>query len=60
MLILRLPHHRWSLSLIEEEEDDGCGGGALGALLRVALLLVLSNGGWNEEWNHLSRIILPL
>jgi hypothetical protein len=23
MLILRLPHRRWSLPLIREEEDDG-------------------------------------
>jgi hypothetical protein len=23
MLILRLPHHWWSLSLVEEEKDDG-------------------------------------
>ena len=39
MLILRLPHHQWSLSLIREEEDDGCGGGALNAPLWVALAL---------------------
>jgi hypothetical protein len=25
-----LPHRQWSLPLVGEEEDDGCGGGALG------------------------------
>ena len=39
MLILRLPHHWWSLPLVGEEEDDGCGGGALGAPLWVAPVL---------------------
>ena len=47
MLILRLPRYWWSLPLVGEEEDDGCGGGALGAPLWVALLLVRSRGGWN-------------
>jgi hypothetical protein len=42
VLILRLLHHRWSLPLVEEEEDDWCGGGALGAPPCVALLLVPS------------------
>jgi hypothetical protein len=46
VLILRLPHRRWSLPLGEEEEDDGCGGGALGAPPIVALLSVLSRSGW--------------
>jgi hypothetical protein len=45
VLILRLPHCRWSLPLVGEEEDDGCGGGALGAPLWVALLLVQSRSG---------------
>ena len=45
MLILRLPRHRWSLPLVGEEEDDGCGGGALGAPLWVALLSVPSRSG---------------
>jgi hypothetical protein len=31
VLILRLPHRWWSLRLVKEEEDDVCGGGALGA-----------------------------
>ena len=33
VLILRLPHRRWSLLLVGEEEDDGCSGAALGAPL---------------------------
>jgi hypothetical protein len=45
VLILRLPYYRWSLPLIGEEEDDGCGGGALGAPLWVALLSVPSRSG---------------
>jgi hypothetical protein len=39
VLILRFPRRRWSLPLIREEEDDGCGGGALGASLGVASAL---------------------
>jgi hypothetical protein len=42
MLILKLPHRRWSLPLVEEEEDDEMGEGALGASLWVALLSMLS------------------
>jgi hypothetical protein len=42
LLIQRLPLCRWSLSLVGEEEDNRCDGGALGAPLWVALLSVLS------------------
>jgi hypothetical protein len=59
VLILRMPLCRWSLPLVGEEEDDGCGGGALGASLWVALLSVLSRSGWNKEWNDLSKIVPP-
>ena len=54
MLILRLPHRRWSLPLIGEEEDDECGGGALGCLALCAEQDRIDLG-----WNDLSRIILP-
>ena len=40
VLILGSPCRRWSLPLVREEEDDGCGGGALNAPLLLALLLV--------------------
>jgi hypothetical protein len=46
VLILRLPHRRWSLPLVGEKEDDICGGGALDAPLWVALLSVLSKSRW--------------
>jgi hypothetical protein len=42
VLILRLPHRSWSLPLVREEEDDGCGGGALGAPIWVAPLSVIT------------------
>jgi hypothetical protein len=45
VLILRLLHRRWSLPLVGEEEDNGCGGGALGRPSLVALLLVPSRSG---------------
>jgi hypothetical protein len=35
-----------SLPLVGEEEDDRCGGGALGALFWVALLSVLRKSRW--------------
>ena len=48
MLILRLPHRRWSLPLVRRKETVECGGGeALGAPLQVALLSVQSGGRWN-------------
>jgi hypothetical protein len=43
--ILGSPRCRWSLPLVREEEDNGCGGGALGAPLSVALLSVPSLSG---------------
>ena len=58
VLILRLPHRRWSLPLVREEEDDARGGGALGAPLSVALLSALNRSGWmDEEWDDLSRMV---
>ena len=33
VLILGKPRRWWSLPLVGQEEDDGCGGGALGAPL---------------------------
>jgi hypothetical protein len=45
VLILRSPHRQWSLPLVGEEEDDGCGEGALGAPLWVALLSMPSRRG---------------
>jgi hypothetical protein len=42
VLILKLLRRRWSLPLVEEEEDNGSGGGALDAPLWIALLSVSS------------------
>jgi hypothetical protein len=36
------------------------GGGALGALLWVALLFVQSGGGWNGVFGDQNRILPPL
>jgi len=38
-----LPRRWWSLPLVGEEEYEGIGGGALGAPIWVALLLMLSS-----------------
>jgi hypothetical protein len=45
VLILGSSHRWWILPLTGEEEDDGCGGVALGASLYVALLSVQSSSG---------------
>jgi hypothetical protein len=49
VLILGSPRHRGAFPLVGEEEDDGCGGGALGA----------EHERSGEDSNDLSRIILP-
>jgi hypothetical protein len=47
VLILRLSRRRWSLPLVEEEEDDGA----------VEELSVQER--IDEEWNDLFGIVLP-
>ena len=60
MLILMLPQCRWSLPLVREEEDDGCDRGALDApSLGCSALGAEQEQMDGEEWNDLSRIILP-
>jgi hypothetical protein len=45
VLIVRLPHRRWSLPSLERRKTMGAGGGAFGASLWVVLLSVLSRSG---------------
>jgi hypothetical protein len=60
VLILRLYHHRWSLPLVKEEEDDGMQWRTSWCPLSgMPLPSVLSRSGSNEEWNDLSQILLP-
>jgi hypothetical protein len=59
VLILRLPHHRWSLPLVEEKEDDRMWWRCSRCPSLVALLSMLSRGQ-GMEWSGMICLLMIL